>query len=90
MYYYRIYRRRQYIYFAAFIFGLILLINLKKNGPPKDTHNIKRNSNEVININNYVEPEPCIGCPGENGKAVYLSVRLIYYFVLIILKIFII
>lgn len=31
--------------------------------------NVKR-----ININNYVEPEPCSGCPGENGRGVTLTV----------------
>lgn len=77
MYYYRIYRRRQYIYFAAFIIGLVLLINLNKNENANSQTFEKiarKNPNELININTYVEPELCVGCPGENGKAVYLTV----------------
>jgi len=29
---------------------------------------------ETINMQNYKIPEPCHGCPGENGSPVYLTV----------------
>ncbi|CAF0715034.1 unnamed protein product [Brachionus calyciflorus] len=75
MVYYRLYRRRQYFYFGAFLIGLILLINSnqKKNTHDSKNQQVPRQSNELININTYVEPESCKGCPGENGQAVHLS-----------------
>ena len=32
-----------------------------------------------INMQNYVEPEPCVGCPGENGGPVFLKVLILGY-----------
>lgn len=86
--YYRLYRRRAYIYIlVAFIVVYFLLTrsgdtneNLAKNSekplknfPAANENGMKKKSR--ISMSNYVQPEPCKGCPGENGAAVYLSVK---------------
>ncbi len=35
----------------------------------------KRNVKNRINRETYTTPEPCKGCPGEDGQGVQLSVR---------------
>lgn len=57
-----------------------------KNNPPSESSYVrpKRNVNQKkgrINRETYTIPEPCKGCPGENGGAVYLTV--IYDFILV-------
>jgi hypothetical protein len=37
------------------------------------TKSVRKQKNRV-NINNYVPPLPCLGCPGENGVGVNLTV----------------
>ena len=74
--YYRLYRRRHQIYLAI---GLILVILVFTRNSSKDNsdHAAVLNKNGVprINMQNYVPPPQCGDCPGENGAAVYLTVR---------------
>lgn len=87
--YYKLYRRRKYIYFGILTLGIVVLI-LKSNSSNTYTNNVNDKVDEKnkdkdgephhpqksqrINMKTYVEPEPCLGCPGENGAAVFLSV----------------
>lgn len=80
--YYKLYRRRQYIYFGAIIVAIIFLLSANRKSDSDDSDRRvknfkKRNDAGRININTYVEPEPCKGCPGENGSPVYLNVRIL-------------
>ena len=108
--FYKLYRRRKFIYIGLFLLGVLFLafnqnlpasnenrikslnykiendefnknpnvnnqnLNLVPNPNLNPMHNLKQN-NGRINMQNYVEPEPCVGCPGENGNAVFLSVK---------------
>ena len=63
--YYKLYRRRRYIYMIALFIGIFLIINTKNRKP-------------AITIESYTEPDPCVGCPGENGQGVFLAVNMIY------------
>ena len=40
----------------------------------------KRYKKVRINIKNYIQPPPCISCPGEGGQAVILTVRTNFIF----------
>ena len=95
--YYKLYRRRKFIYIGLAAFGiLVLLLNQSpsneqpKSGSKKEDeanhlnnldypdhpdHPVVENKKQRINMRTYVEPEPCLGCPGENGAGVHLSVR---------------
>ena len=82
--YYKIYRRRNRLYI---IIGVILLIFLyfdkdsSKDNERKDSLN---DLDEVFKVieekfehkprKRYVQPDPCVGCPGENGEGVKLTV----------------
>ena len=70
--YYKLYRRRYYIYLAIGILVVLFIFNNSTND--ENTIELTRN-NRRINIENYVEPEPCHNCPGENGRPVYLNVN---------------
>ena len=51
--------------------------NSKPSDQSKQNHRPKRNPNERkvrINRETYTIPEPCNGCPGENGAGVSLTV----------------
>ena len=49
----------------ALFIGIILIINTKNRKP-------------TITTETYKEPDPCVGCPGENGQGVILTVKKIY------------
>lgn len=46
----------------ALFIGIFLIINSKNRKP-------------TITIETYKEPDPCAGCPGENGQGVILTVK---------------
>ena len=85
--YYKLYRRRYAIYFLVTIIFVIILLNNKKpneNDIPSDGFDNNDNNNNIylrrsnnrngrINVENYVVPEPCHRCPGENGAGVFLN-----------------
>lgn len=102
--YYKIYRRRQYVYAAAIFLSVLFTISVLnkpseydssgsgsgprrrgarggdidlKDKPDPDLNKIPPIQPLAgrININTYVEPETCKGCPGENGQGVSLTVR---------------
>ena len=88
--YYKLYRRRQYIYLLAAVFGVIFLYNYRpsisstsasSSRDDESPHHAKKLENLAddpeITILTYKEPEPCKSCPGENGQAVVLTVSLI-------------
>lgn len=84
--YYKFYRRRQYIYLIATIFGFLFIFNYRDSLLPSfsSSSSSSRDSNaralgesgddSEINMLNYKPPEPCVDCPGENGQPVYLTV----------------
>jgi hypothetical protein len=87
--YYKLYRRRKFIYISLLLLAILAFV-LKSNSPNNTNRNIiinedekdeERNHEEIkdgsskrINMENYKEPEPCVGCPGEGGNPVFLSV----------------
>jgi sortase (surface protein transpeptidase) len=108
--YYRLYRRRHYLYLAALFLGLFCLFVYRSNSYPtesnpeadykkyKEKKSLNKNNEKInneneennyekkkdennekkkqrVNIFNYKIPEQCNGCPGENGQAVYLTVK---------------
>ena len=77
--YYKLYRRRQYIFLVAFLVVLFFYFYTSSGGKPY-SQNIQVKTGDSfrrarINAETYQVPEPCSGCPGENGRAVYLSVN---------------
>lgn len=79
--YWFLYRRRDrllLILLVAFIVIVIYSKNQSKspsNSPTIDKPKIPRRVNKVrINRETYQIPEPCRGCPGENGAGVTLTV----------------
>ena len=104
--YYKLYRRRQYIYLGIFVACVLFLLLQKSQINDDSRHGDKQNHIEEnpniphmpldkddadnklpqkkprVNMQNYVEPPICRGCPGENGAAVFLnvSVRRLFYF----------
>ena len=46
---------------------------ISKNEKKEEIKSVKRKKIR-INIKNYLRPLPCVGCPGENGAAVNLTV----------------
>ena len=92
--YYKLYRRRHYIYAALVFLGIVYLIRNNSTRSSIGTNDEadylkykKRKTDEKlvekiqnvkprINMQTYVEPKPCNGCPGENGGAVYLTVKI--------------
>lgn len=94
--YYKLYRRRHYVYFAGLFISMLFIISLLNNKPSEGTSAVrnegrvidnnqnpvkgaKKAAGERINMNNYVEPPQCVGCPGENGAGVKLTVRVLFY-----------
>lgn len=93
--YYKLYRRRHYIYIGAVFLGVFFYLTYKshtidyeninaesnyekyKGKAGKDNNN-KINRKPRITMETYKEPDPCVGCPGENGQGVYLTVNMIY------------
>jgi len=95
--YYKLYRRRHYIYAALIFLGIVFLIKNNSTrtsfGTNDDADFVKYKKRKAyeelsekiqdvkprINMQTYVEPKPCNGCPGENGGPVYLTVNQINY-----------
>lgn len=89
--YYKLYRRRHYVYLAGLFISMLFIISLLNNNKPSEGTSAVRNEGRVIdnnqnpvkgakkaageriNMNNYVEPPQCVGCPGENGAGVKLT-----------------
>jgi hypothetical protein len=84
--YYKLYRRRKYIYAGLLIFGILILIyklNSLNTGKQNVAFNNRLETNidsaiqkkelKRVNIKTYAEPELCLGCPGENGAPVFLN-----------------
>ena len=42
-----------------------------ENNVKREVKNLRK---DRINMQTYVPPPPCVGCPGENGAAVHLTV----------------
>jgi len=76
--FYKLYRRRKVLYISAGVFVVIFYIlfsgETKNNLKDDDKPRVARMDGETINMQNYKIPEPCHGCPGENGSPVYLTV----------------
>ncbi len=80
--YWFLYRRRNKLIIILFIIFTILFFSYesKNNAPSESTTVIdKPNRNREqkkarINRDTYTIPEPCLGCPGENGGGVSLTV----------------
>ena len=91
MLYYKLYRRRKMLFAVSGVLLVVMFLRYltkprdviddsKVNSPLKG-----RSGSDRVNIFNYVVPAPCIGCPGEGGAPVYLSVSstnllFIYYY----------
>jgi polypeptide N-acetylgalactosaminyltransferase len=75
MLYYKIYRRRKYLYAGIAIIGLIYILSINNSKSTKTSleDSLKKQRSGRINIHNYVEPEPCKNCPGEMGSSVFLN-----------------
>ena len=54
--------------------GLNLLF--KKYISKENSSNPATRKKEIITIDTYVSPQPCINCPGENGSAVTILVSI--------------
>ena len=88
--YYKFYRRRHYFYYASIVIGILFLLTYRKSSSTleKDARrspsekNLGLKARSRINIITYKEPEPCIGCPGENGMGVVVQVCKILLFLL--------
>jgi hypothetical protein len=97
--YYKLYRRRQYIYLGIFVVCILFLLSQKSQTNDDSVHGeknieenpniphmpLKKNDGDIhlpekprVNMQNYVEPPVCKGCPGENGGAVFLNVILLF------------
>lgn len=99
--YYKLYRRRHYVYLAGLFISMLFIISLLNNNKPSEGTSAVRNAGRVvdnnqnpvkgakkaagerINMNTYVEPPQCVGCPGENGAGVKLTVRTPFYNILV-------
>lgn len=76
-------RRNRFIIFAILAFIVIYFFNQSGNGSyssfeiEAEVHREVRSVNQKkprINRETYTTPEPCHGCPGENGAGVHLTV----------------
>ena len=89
--YYKLYRRRQYIYLGIFVVCILFLLSQKSqtnddSGDGDSRKHIEENPNiphmplvrPRVNMQNYLQPPVCKGCPGENGGAVFLNVILFF------------
>ena len=56
------------------IFYIFFSGEAKNNLKDDDQPRLLRMNSDTINMQNYKIPEPCRGCPGENGSPVYLTV----------------
>jgi hypothetical protein len=75
--YYKFYRRRQQISLLLVGIFIIFIYIRKSNDDEKRPSNggvVKREKGERVNMQNYVQPPPCVDCPGENGAGVSLTV----------------
>lgn len=82
--YWFIYRRRnKFLILCLIIFCILFLLYRNDNNSTLPTSKlVKRMINERkirINRDTYSTPEPCHGCPGENGQGVQLTVEHIYF-----------
>ena len=94
--YYKLYRRRHYIYIGAVFLGIFLYLTYKSHTIDYENGNVESNYENYkgksgndnnknknirksrITMETYKAPDPCVGCPGENGQGVYLTVNMIY------------
>jgi hypothetical protein len=77
--YYKLYRRRRTIYIIIIVSTLLLFFLSKNN---TFSSNLTDHKSKKHPKYRYNYPDPCINCPGENGKPVFLSVCLyIFYLV---------
>lgn len=67
--YYKFYRRRRTIYILTIATATLFYLFFSKN-------NFETNSNSFFS---YIPPDPCKDCPGENGRAVFLSVCIAFF-----------
>ena len=75
MIYYKLYRRRKYIYMTIVAVGFCLLVfNGNQNSYLSETQLVHEKVLKEGEKFEYKIPKPCYGCPGENGAAVYLNV----------------
>lgn len=81
--YWFLYRRRTkflILLMTIFIFTVFFYQNepkptaAKSHGEQREKRDILRESRTRINRDTYTTPEPCQGCPGENGQGVQLTV----------------
>ena len=76
--YYKLYRRRQQIFLLLAVVFIIFIFTLKSNSKTDGKKPLEaivvRKKGERVNMQNYVPPPPCDGCPGENGQGVSLTV----------------
>ena len=86
--YYR--RRYKFQIAIGLVILIFLYVDLTKSKDSSDSTNVEKQKiinnenqdqlekkvykNVRVNMKNYVPPAPCNGCPGEDGKAVYLNV----------------
>ena len=77
--YIKVYRRRRYLYYSficLFFFGIIVFLSQSDIKTKTKIRTQKRAVvKSVIAMDNYLPPPACVGCPGENGAPVLLSVR---------------
>lgn len=86
--YYKFYRRRTQIYILVAIV-LVIIFYFSQSGGSSSSSDANQNdeilvgdmkikgrngAKQRINMQNYQPPPLCGDCPGENGKAVYLTV----------------
>jgi len=78
--YWFIYRRRNKFLILLMIIFCILFYLYRNDSPVSSnisslqTDKPKRNNKIRINRETYTTPEPCRGCPGEDGQGVQLNV----------------
>ena len=82
--YWFFYRRRDRVLLTLFIAFIVIVVYSKSQSKsPSDSSSIDkpkapRRLNKIrINRETYQIPEPCRGCPGENGSGVTLTVLIL-------------
>jgi hypothetical protein len=75
--YWFIYRRRNKFLILLMIIFCILFYSYHNDSSvnSQQIDKPKKNIKNRINRETYTTPEPCQGCPGENGQGVQLTVR---------------
>jgi hypothetical protein len=74
----RLVRRRKRISLGLMIIVFLFLIisngDIDEKGFIQEVKNFKIWKRSPVKSYAYKEPEPCLGCPGENGSPVFLTV----------------